>query len=667
MVELDDIVVSGGEGRLEHAFECLGDASNFGAVGVLNVEVPRPPVLGVDRTDLLAAGHQAKRDLAEGVLLDDLADLITQTVVHDDAGLHELGRTGEPEHDVVGGVHDLQMMGEELHDRGTSGLAGRQIPLKVAGIVAQVLVGGELQWVDEDRREHDVVVRGCGFDQAGVTRMQEAHGWHHADPFALSTGSIEQVPGFGDRVREPGRTCGDGARTVPADRRRSRHRSTARRRRACEAPIAQCEPARLRSQACGTARAGRAGSARSAARRRCSETHPDQGHQPDRSHTHRRCEPGPGWPARRLGDTSDCRPDSTPTPETLGDLVQAQSAQSLVAESLLAGSLLLAGHPNATGCQILRNRWPQFEYLDGDFDHPRITEQNVGDALGEELKQREPAVLDQVGELAGQRAIVNRVGQVVADTSRRHVGDNFGVDFKRLAPGLLLGEHTTERKDTQPLQKEFDRSPRGGPSVFVGRCFSSSLGSRRGGRGHDRLAGRLVGLDLVHDHSTLGADLLGEQALDHDRRVGHVLEVAAPDQEAANEAHDGVIERDAVHEHRLVVVDGDAHLLIDARQIDRGVFAVGHRPVAVCKAQLLVCLEVVRARDHRNRQVETIVHHPDDFFLATDRAVAGSFATQSFADRELVLENPQKVTRLNSLRPLAAQARNRHFNHQIRP
>ncbi|KAG1648106.1 hypothetical protein GQR58_030095 [Nymphon striatum] len=625
MVELDDIVVSGGEGRLEHAFECLGDASNFGAVGVLNVEVPRPPVLGVDRTDLLAAGHQAKRDLAEGVLLDDLADLITQTVVHDDAGLHELGRTGEPEHDVVGGVHDLQMMGEELHDRGTSGLAGRQIPLKVAGIVAQVLVGGELQWVDEDRREHDVVVRGCGFDQAGVTRMQEAHGWHHADPFALSTGSIEQVPGFGDRVRELHGSSGP-ARPDDADRAQSGPRRRT-------SPVPGSVQSWVRSGA--SSASGTMTKARSNMR---------------------------GWGTNSSGGSSTVSPSIHSTSTS-----SAQSAQSLVAESLLAGSLLLAGHPNATGCQILRNRWPQFEYLDGDFDHPRITEQNVGDALGEELKQREPAVLDQVGELAGQRAIVNRVGQVVADTSRRHVGDNFGVDFKRLAPGLLLGEHTTERKDTQPLQKEFDRSPRGGPSVFVGRCFSSSLGSRRGGRGHDRLAGRLVGLDLVHDHSTLGADLLGEQALDHDRRVGHVLEVAAPDQEAANEAHDGVIERDAVHEHRLVVVDGDAHLLIDARQIDRGVFAVGHRPVAVCKAQLLVCLEVVRARDHRNRQVETIVHHPDDFFLATDRAVAGSFATQSFADRELVLENPQKVTRLNSLRPLAAQARNRHFNHQIRP
>jgi len=84
MVDLYDIVVGSSEGSFEHAFERLGYASNLSAVGVLNVEVPGPPVLSVDRPDLGTARDQAKANLAECVLLLNLTDRVAGTVFDND-------------------------------------------------------------------------------------------------------------------------------------------------------------------------------------------------------------------------------------------------------------------------------------------------------------------------------------------------------------------------------------------------------------------------------------------------------------------------------------------------------------------------------------------------------------------------------------------------------
>ena len=81
-----------------------------------HAEVPRPPVLGVDRAVGVAVGLEAEADLADHVLLHDLADLGAAAVLDDDLRLHHLGRAGEGQEHVALHVDDLQLVGEELVD-----------------------------------------------------------------------------------------------------------------------------------------------------------------------------------------------------------------------------------------------------------------------------------------------------------------------------------------------------------------------------------------------------------------------------------------------------------------------------------------------------------------------------------------------------------------------
>jgi hypothetical protein len=57
-------------------------------------------------------------DLADHVLLDDLAHRPAVPVLHHHPGLEELGRPGEGQHRPAGGVDDLELVGEELVDVG---------------------------------------------------------------------------------------------------------------------------------------------------------------------------------------------------------------------------------------------------------------------------------------------------------------------------------------------------------------------------------------------------------------------------------------------------------------------------------------------------------------------------------------------------------------------
>ena len=62
----------------------------------------------------VAAGLEREADLADHVLLHDLADLGAHAVLHDDLRLHDLGRPGEGEQHVAVRVDDLQLVGHEL-------------------------------------------------------------------------------------------------------------------------------------------------------------------------------------------------------------------------------------------------------------------------------------------------------------------------------------------------------------------------------------------------------------------------------------------------------------------------------------------------------------------------------------------------------------------------
>src|SRR4051812_47545569 len=109
LVGLDDVVVGLGEHRLREGFPGLCDPGDLVAGLVLDVPVPGAPVLTVQHADLLTVGLQCEPDLADYVLLDDLADLLTVPALDHDAGLHELAWPCQGEHHLAAGVHDLEL------------------------------------------------------------------------------------------------------------------------------------------------------------------------------------------------------------------------------------------------------------------------------------------------------------------------------------------------------------------------------------------------------------------------------------------------------------------------------------------------------------------------------------------------------------------------------
>ncbi|SQD95057.1 hypothetical protein FMEAI12_2910020 [Parafrankia sp. Ea1.12] len=116
-MQLHHVVVGRGEHRPGQALPGLGHPGDLGVVLVDDREVPRPPVLGLDHSDVRAAGLQPEPDLAEHVLLDDAADLPAVGQRHDHLRLEQLRRPGQHQLRHTGGVTHLKPVGEELVDR----------------------------------------------------------------------------------------------------------------------------------------------------------------------------------------------------------------------------------------------------------------------------------------------------------------------------------------------------------------------------------------------------------------------------------------------------------------------------------------------------------------------------------------------------------------------
>src|SRR5918996_2710216 len=117
-LDLNDVIVSGGEQSLCQALPGLGDPGDLRSRAVLDVEVPGSPVLGIDRAQRLAAGFQGEADLPNDVLLHDLTDLAANIVFDDDSRLEKLRRPRESQQDRTRDIHDLQARREELVQRG---------------------------------------------------------------------------------------------------------------------------------------------------------------------------------------------------------------------------------------------------------------------------------------------------------------------------------------------------------------------------------------------------------------------------------------------------------------------------------------------------------------------------------------------------------------------
>ena len=75
--------------------------------------------------------------------------------------------------------------------------------------------------------------------------------------------------------------------------------------------------------------------------------------------------------------------------------------------------------------------------------------------------------------------------------------------------------------------------------------------------------------------------------------------------------------------------------------------------VPVWHVQFVVVMQVVRSADNGNDAAEIILAEPNNFFLPAHSAVIGAETTRTFANGELVLNDPGEVSWCNSQGPLA--------------
>ena len=85
------------------------------------------------------------------------------------------------------------------------------------------------------------------------------------------------------------------------------------------------------------------------------------------------------------------------------------------------------------------------------------------------------------------------------------------------------------------------------------------------------------------------------------------------------------------------------------------VVAGEQRDMPVRDSDFFVGLQVVRCAADADDAMKIVFPQPDDFFLASYFAVAGSDTARPLADGELVLDDPDEVARLDTECPLAAQ------------
>ena len=117
-----------------------------------------------------------------------------------------------------------------------------------------------------------------------------------------------------------------------------------------------------------------------------------------------------------------------------------------------------------------------------------------------------------------------------------------------------------------------------------------------------------------------------------------------------------------MHEQLVAVLEQVVELGVERPQ--PAVALVGlERAVPVRQVELVVVVQVVRRLDDRDRVVEPVLANPDDLLLTPHPTVVVAVAAGTFADRQLVLEDPGEMAGHDAECPLAAQLR----GHQRSP
>jgi len=145
------------------------------------------------------------------------------------------------------------------------------------------------------------------------------------------------------------------------------------------------------------------------------------------------------------------------------------------------------------------------------------------------------------------------------------------------------------------------------------------------------------------------------QSLNQGDGISWLVHHTEPSQVCAHDADDLITDLFGVHDRavagRQQGVEFREEVLAPLVDIVTG----EQRNMAIGDANFVVGLQVVRCTADVDDAMKVVFAQPNDFLLSPYFAVTRPESTGSLADGQLVLDDPDQVTRLNTERPLAAK------------
>lgn len=109
---------------------------------------------------------------------------------------------------------------------------------------------------------------------------------------------------------------------------------------------------------------------------------------------------------------------------------------------------------------VLWHRWAEFLNIYLDIVDPDVLKYGFADRVRERFKKRESTLRHDVRDSTYDRAVVDRVGEIVTQRRSIHVVGEVEIDLEGLRPILLARQCPVVTKDAQATDLHFVDHPR---------------------------------------------------------------------------------------------------------------------------------------------------------------------------------------------------------------
>ena len=145
------------------------------------------------------------------------------------------------------------------------------------------------------------------------------------------------------------------------------------------------------------------------------------------------------------------------------------------------------------------------------------------------------------------------------------------------------------------------------------------------------------------------------EALDQRDGLGRLFHYAEPAKIGAHDADQLVADLLGVHNDSCACGKETVELVEEHATPLVNVVAGEKWHVSTWHSKLVVGMQIVWSAADVHNAMEVVLAQPDDFFLSSNLAMAGTVSTGTLTDGELILYDPNEITGLDSKGPLATE------------